>query len=419
VPCDGGHRAAGRFGSEGISSSAADRVHGNAARRRLRENPARRPRRRMQIPGLRKAQQMSLRKFPPSLEFLNWRYDGATIAGWIGFVLISLAVFVVLRRAQKIMARRWGAIATRTRTSLDDLLVSLINRTNVLLILLISLWTGTFMLTLNDRTAALIYLVLIVAFIIQVGIWSSHVMDFALDRMIVARADFDPALRTAVGGIGFIGRVIIWSVVALLVLSNLHVNVTTLVAGLGVGGIAIALAVQNVLGDLFASLSILLDRPFVVGEFIVIDSLAGTVEHVGLKTTRIRSLSGEQIVMSNGDLLKSRIHNYKKLAERRIVFGFGVTYDTGYEKLTKIPAMVREIISGVEKIRFDRAHFKEYGDSSLNFEVVYIVLDPDYNIYMDVQQKINLEIYRRFAEQGIEFAFPTRTLYLNSVTPPA
>jgi small-conductance mechanosensitive channel len=186
-----------------------------------------------------------------------------------------------------------------------------------------------------------------------------------------------------------------------------------------VGGIAIALAGQNVLGDLFASLSILLDRPFVVGEFIVIDSLAGTVEHVGLKTTRIRSLSGEQIVMSNGDLLKSRIHNYKKLTERRIVFGFGVTYDTGYEKLAKIPAMVREVVTGVGKTRFDRAHFKEYGDSSLNFEVVYVVLDPDYNIYMDIQQKINLEIYRRFEEQGIEFAFPTRTLYLNSVTPSA
>jgi small-conductance mechanosensitive channel len=362
---------------------------------------------------------MTLRDLPASLDFLKLRFDGATVAGWIGFALISLAVFVVLRQTQKIMARRLGAIAARTRTHLDDLVVSLIGRTNLLFVLLVSLWIGTVTLTLNDRAAALIYLALIVAFIIQAGLWSNHVLDFSLQRMIAAREDLDPGLRTAVGGIGFIGRVIIWSVAVLLVLSNLHVNVTTLVAGLGVGGIAIALAVQNVLGDLFASMSILLDRPFVVGEFIVIDSMAGAVEHVGLKTTRIRSLSGEQIVMSNSDLLKSRIHNYKKLAERRIVFGFGVTYDTGYEKLAKIPAMVREIIASIEKTRFDRAHFKEYGDSSLNFEVVYIVLDPDYNIYMDIQQKINLEIYRRFAEQRIEFAFPTRTLYLNSVTPPA
>jgi small-conductance mechanosensitive channel len=362
---------------------------------------------------------MNFKKLPQSVDFLAWRFDGATVAGWIAFALIALAAYLVLRRTQKILARRWGANARRTRTHLDDLLVSLINRTNVLFILLISLWTGTAALSLNDRTTAIIYIALIIAFILQAGMWSSYVLDFALDRMIVARPGFDPGLRTAVGGIGFIGRVIIWSVAALLVLSNLQVNVTTLVAGLGVGGIALALAVQNILSDLFASLSILLDRPFVVGEFIVIDSLAGTVEHVGLKTTRIRSLSGEQIVMSNGDLLKSRIHNYKKLAERRIVFGFGVTYDTGYEKLAKIPSIVREIITSVEKTRFDRAHFKEYGDSSLNFEVVYIVLDPDYNIYMDVQQKINLEIYRRVGEQRIEFAFPTRTLYLNSVTPPA
>jgi small-conductance mechanosensitive channel len=362
---------------------------------------------------------MSLEKLPPSLDFLNWRFDGATIAGWIGFVLISIAVFVVLRGVRRILARRWGGIAERTRTQLDDLLVSLVSRTNVLFLLAISLWVGTFTLTLGDRITTIIDLALLIAFIIQAGFWSNHVLEFALERLIMARAEFDPGLRTALGGISFIGRVLIWTAVALLVLSNLHVNVTTLVAGLGVGGIAIALAVQNVLGDLFASLSILLDRPFVVGEFIVIDSLAGTVEHVGLKTTRIRSLSGEQIVMSNGDLLKSRIHNYHKLAERRIVFGFGVTYDTGYEKLAKIPATVREIITSVEKTRFDRAHFKEYGDSSLNFEVVYFVLDPDYNIYMDIQQKINLELYRRFEEQGIEFAFPTRTLYLNSVTPPA
>lgn len=362
---------------------------------------------------------MNLKKLPPSLEFLTWRFDGATVAGWIGFALISIVFYVAARRAQKFLVRRWGAGAARTRTHVDDLIVSLIGRTNVLFIVLISLWVGTAVLRLGTRATTAIDLTLITALIIQAGLWSNHVLAFALDRLIVAREDFDPGLRTAAGGMSFIGRVIIWSVAVLLVLSNLHVNVTTLVAGLGVGGIAIALAVQNVLGDLFASLSILLDRPFVVGEFIVVDSLAGTVEHVGLKTTRIRSLSGEQIVMSNGDLLKSRIHNYKKLFERRILFGFGVTYDTGYEKLLKIPAMVREIVEGAGKTRFDRAHFKEYGDSALNFEVVYYVLAPDYNIYMDIQQAINLELYRRFAADGIEFAFPTRTLYVNSVTPPS
>jgi small-conductance mechanosensitive channel len=194
----------------------------------------------------------------------------------------------------------------------------------------------------------------------------------------------------------------------------LDVNITTLIAGLGVGGIAVALAVQSILSDLFASLSILLDKPFAVGHFIVVDSIAGTVAHVGLKTTRVRSLSGEEIVLSNTDLLKSRIHNYKRLFERRVLFGFGVTYNTGYDALAAIPSVVREIVQSIPKTRFDRAHFKDYGDSSLNFEVVYFVLDSDYNVYMDVQQAINLEIYRRFEQARIEFAFPTRTLYVST-----
>jgi small-conductance mechanosensitive channel len=362
---------------------------------------------------------MNLKKLPRALDFLACRYDGATVAGWIAFVLIAAVTFLVLRRIQRVTVRRLGAIATRTSTHLDDLVVSLISRTNVLFILLISLWAASAALTLSAGTLTIVHAALLVGFIVQGGLWASRVLDFVLERAIVARPDFDPGLRTAVSAFRFIGRVAVWSAATLLVLSNLNVNVSTLIAGLGVGGIAIALAVQNVLGDLFASLSILLDRPFVVGEFIVIDSLAGTVEHVGLKTTRVRSLSGEQIVMSNGDLLKSRIHNYKKLAERRVLFSFGVTYDTGYEKLQRIPGMVREIVTGIDKTRFDRAHFKEYGDSSLNFEVVYFVLDPDYNIYMDIQQAINLAIYQRFGREGIEFAFPTHTLYLNSVTPPA
>jgi small-conductance mechanosensitive channel len=184
------------------------------------------------------------------------------------------------------------------------------------------------------------------------------------------------------------------------------------VAGLGIGGIAVALAIQNILGDLFASLSIALDKPFVIGDFIIVDQLLGTVEHIGLKTTRIRSLSGEQIVFSNADLLNSRIRNYKRMYERRVVFSIGVTYQTPYEKLASIGTTLKEIIESQPDVRFDRAHFREYADSSLNYEVVYYVKSPDYNRYMDIQQAINLEIYRRFQDGGIEFAYPTRTLYL-------
>lgn len=194
-------------------------------------------------------------------------------------------------------------------------------------------------------------------------------------------------------------------------LSNLGVNITAFIASLGVGGIAVALAAQNVLGDLFASMSIAIDKPFEVGDFIVLGSIAGTVETVGVKTTRIRSLGGEQIVMSNTELLKQTVSNYKRLQARRIVFGFGVTYSTTPEQAEAIPLIVKTIVEGSDTLRFDRAHFKAFGESSLDYEVVYIVLDAEYNVYMDQQQRINLALLQALSKEGIEFAFPTRTIY--------
>jgi small-conductance mechanosensitive channel len=212
--------------------------------------------------------------------------------------------------------------------------------------------------------------------------------------------------------VSWVGRVVLWAVVMLLVLDNLGIDITALVAGLGIGGIAVALAVQNILGDLFASLSIVLDKPFVVGDFLVVDDCLGSVEYVGLKTTRLRSLSGEQLVISNADLLKSRLRNYGRMYERRVLFALGVTYQTPREKLEKIPGIIKEAVDGQEKVRFDRAHFKAYGDFALNFETVYYVLDPDYARYMDIQQAVNLKIHEAFESEAIEFAYPTQTLFL-------
>jgi small-conductance mechanosensitive channel len=183
-------------------------------------------------------------------------------------------------------------------------------------------------------------------------------------------------------------------------------------ASLGVAGIAVALALQNVLSDLFASMSIALDKPFVIGDFIIIGDFMGTVEKIGVKTTRLRSLSGEYLIFANSDMLSSRIRNYTRMHERRIVFSLGVTYNTPYEKLHLIPTMIQKIIEAQEETRFDRAHFASYGDFSLNFEIVYYVLSADYNRYMDIQQAINLAIFKAFEDTGIEFAFPTQTLYM-------
>lgn len=214
-------------------------------------------------------------------------------------------------------------------------------------------------------------------------------------------------------GIVLIINGLMWILGAILLFDNLGFNITAILTGLGVGGIAIALAAQTILGDIFNYFVIFFDRPFEVGDFIIVDDKMGVVEYVGLKTTRLKSLSGEQIVFSNSNLTNSRVHNYKRMNERRIVFRFGVLYDTGSKKLKKIPGIVEAIIKSQANVRLDRVHFASFGEYSIDFEVVYYTLNSDYNFYMDTQQAINYELYDQFEEQGIEFAFPTYSVNLN------
>jgi small-conductance mechanosensitive channel len=204
-------------------------------------------------------------------------------------------------------------------------------------------------------------------------------------------------------------------VVVLIGLSNLGVDITALIAGLGVGGIAVALAAQNVLGDLLASLSIVLDKPFVIGDFIVAGDYKGTVENIGIKTTRLRSLSGEEIVLSNKDLLESRIQNFKRMWRRRVVLKVGVIYSTTAEVLEKIPVWMKAIVTSEAKLDFDRCHFSGFGASSLDFEMVFFVNDSDYNLYMDIQQRVMLSIFKKFNEEKVEFAFPTQSLFIEKL----
>ena len=220
----------------------------------------------------------------------------------------------------------------------------------------------------------------------------------------------DRAALSSLGIISFIASVLIWSLVLLLTLDNLGVNITALVAGLGIGGVAVALALQNVLGDLFASLSIALDRPFVVGDFLAIDNFLGSVEYIGIKTTRLRSLDGEQIILSNSDILKSRVRNYGRMVERRVQFMIRTAYTTPVELIERIPQVIREAIEAQKQTRFDRSHFLRHGESALEFETVYIVLSADYNRFMDIQQAINLRIHRKFQEMGVDFAIPVQKL---------
>jgi small-conductance mechanosensitive channel len=240
------------------------------------------------------------------------------------------------------------------------------------------------------------------------------VARFAI-RTYIETADKGSERERALKGFMTLIRVVVWGLATVVLLDNLGFRINTVIAGLGIGGIAVALAAQNILGDLFAYFTIMFDRPFEIGDFLIVGEYMGVVNHLGVKTTRIGSLGGEQIIMSNKDLTDSRVRNYKRMEKRRVLFRLGVTYQTPYEKLKEIPGTIRGIIEGTEETVFDRAHFSSYGDFSLVFEVVYYVTDRDYTKYMNIQEQINFRIHEEFERQKIEFAYPTQTLYLNKV----
>ncbi len=328
------------------------------------------------------------------------------------FLLIALPVLGGLWLARRIVRREYARRAATPQAEVLEIPLLAASRTSWAFLLVVAAYFGSGALTLSPKYDARLDSALAIAFFWQCGLWTSTAASAWLDlrRQVALRSD-----KAAAGSIGilrFLARVAVWVMVALLTLDNLGIDITALVAGLGIGGIAVALAVQNVLGDLLASLSIALDQPFVIGDFLVVGEHMGSVEYIGIKSTRIRSLSGEQIVMSNADLLGGRLRNYGRMQERRVVFSVGVTYDTPPARLAALPALLREIICSEAGVRFDRAHFARLGSYALEFECVYYVLSADYNRYMDVQQSVNLRIMERLAADHVELAFPTSTVRL-------
>jgi small-conductance mechanosensitive channel len=340
-------------------------------------------------------------------------YFGNTLETWIIALGVMLVTFAILKIIQRLVISHLSRLTKRIKTQIDDLFVTVLSRTNNLFLFILSVYISSNLLVWQPAMLKVWNKIALITVIVQIAFWVSGGMSFFISLTVKKRMADDAASATTISILGFVGKLVLWSIALLLLLDNLGVNITSLVAGLGIGGIAVALATQNILGDLFASLSIVIDKPFAIGDFIAVDQLTGTVEHIGLKTTRVRSLIGEQLIFSNTDLLKSRIRNYRRMQERRIVFTFGVIYRTPLIKLTLINNIIREIIEKREGVRFERVHFKEYGESALNFEVVYFVLSQDYNLYMDIQQDINLEMLQRFQEEGIEFAYPTRTVLVS------
>lgn len=347
------------------------------------------------------------------MELLDRAYFDNTVRQYLYAAATTLAIIVAVWLLRAGLRRRARKIADRTDTSLDDLLLAVLDQTRALPVLLLSLSAGAAMLELPDGVARLVKPVATVAFFFQAGAWATGGIRFIVARQRQARrAAGELDTLPAVGVLGALGRGLVWVIVLLLVLDNFGVDVTALVTGLGIGGVAVALALQTILSDLFASISIMLDKPFQVGDFIVAGDFMGTVERIGIKTTRVRALSGEQLVLANGDLVSARLRNFQDMAERRVVLTLGVVFETPAEMVEAIPGLIRDAIEEQDRARLDRSHFKEYGESALVFEAVYYVTEPDYNLYMDVQQDINLAIMRRFQARGVELAFPSRALYM-------
>lgn len=336
---------------------------------------------------------------------------GNSLAAWITaaglLALISLGLWAIHR----FVLSRLAGFARGTRTVIDDVLIHALGRTKASLAVLVAVFFASLVLTLDPQIELVLRRTAVVALILQGGLWATAAVAFWVERFAEVTAGEDPAAVTTVSALSFIGRLVIWALALLLILDNFGIEVTALLTGLGIGGIAVALAVQNILGDLFASLSIVLDKPFVLGDFLILGDHMGTVEHIGLKTTRLRALSGEQLVFGNDDLLKSRIRNMGRMAERRAVFTIGVTYDTPRAALAAIPGWIAEIVEAREHTRLDRSHLKQFGPYSVDFEIVYFMTVPDYATYADTQQAINLAIHERFEREGVEFAFPTQVVY--------
>ncbi len=321
----------------------------------------------------------------------------------LGFIFVKFFAVVVLKKI-----RSW---ADRTTSSLDDLFCDLISKVGLPLFYFGVVYFSLKMLVIPDSAEK--FLTVLATAVLTIGVAKMFVIgvQYGFKVYLTIRGG-DQVLSKSLRGMRIIARALIWGFAIIFFLDNLGFKISTVIAGLGIGGIAVALAAQAVLGDLFSYFAILFDRPFEIGDFIIVGDYLGVVEKVGIKTTHVRSLGGEQLVFSNTDLTNSRIRNYKRMDKRRVVFKLGVIYQTENEKLEKMSQIIKNIITGIKDTVFDRAHFSSYGDFSLNFEIVYYVIGADYNKYMDIQQEINLAIKKEFENLGIEFAYPTQTLFL-------
>lgn len=326
---------------------------------------------------------------------------------FISFVILAVISFFLLKIIVSLMVRHLDKIAAKTENYIDDLVLAFLKKTKTWFIFLFGFYLATkFGIPLPDKTHDLINKVFLFVMILQMGIWGHSLIGEILHLVLDDKAKNSYA-NPVFNVLNFILKTLFYSSLVLLLLSNLGINVSALITGLGIGGIAIALAVQNILVDLFASVTIALDKPFEIGDYVVLDGFMGHIQTIGIKTTRLRSISGEEIIISNADLLKSKIRNYHRMQRRRVSFEFGVTYDTKADCLNQIPEATKNIVDKLSHTTFERCHFKRFGDFSLVFEIVFWVEDREYSVQMEKTHRFNIELMNYFKQQGIAFARAT------------
>jgi small-conductance mechanosensitive channel len=335
---------------------------------------------------------------------------GNTLTDYAVAVFAFLLAYGAFKLLQVVIVLNLKRLSARTATDLDDTFVKMVESFRPPFYAFLAFWLALRFLDIYGITETLITGALIIWAVYQVVIAVGIFVEDILLKKVAS--DSDPTTQSAMRLLSNIVKGAIWGLGIILALSNLGVDVTSLLAGVGIGGIAIAFALQGILSDLFSSFSIYFDKPFKIGDFIIVDDKKGTVKHIGIKSTRLTALSGEEIILSNKHLTSAQVHNYKQMMERRCTFSLGVTYDTPSDKLRRANEIIKDAIEKQDAVRFDRVHFKEFADSALVFEVVYYILSGDYSVYMNTNQEINFSIKEEFEKEGIEFAFPTQTLHV-------
>lgn len=342
------------------------------------------------------------------LPYLDMSVGSNTVLEWVIALGVFIAIFIALQLIRSLIVKRMHILAKKTNSKLDDIVSGFFHSMKTPVFILVALFIAVRGVEVPESLQLILRVALVIVIVAQTIRLLEDILIILLKRQFQKN---DPSGELP-GIFRITVRLLLWSVGGLLILSNLGIDITSLIAGLGIGGLAISLALQSILSDLFASFSIAVDKPFVIGDFIIVGDQMGTVKNIGIKSTRLTALGGEEVVISNAELTSARVHNYKKMQRRRVVFNVGVTYDTTPDKIKKVNEIVEAAIKSAEDVEFDRSHFFSFGDSALIFEVVYYMTTNDYALYMDAQQKINLSIHEKFSAEGIDMAFPTQTVYL-------